>query len=163
MSIRRAATTIGALSLGLVVLTACDKPTAMATVTVGGKTVQAEAADKCFDDGKKLAQEVFLACLQVTPKHHITVAVGDQVRIGVDPSIAKKGWLIAQGTTLVTPEPLKNKTYWSVDSEQLFNSQDQQTGGTTTAKQVTLNIVESADTSGESSYRVIQFNLIRGQ
>jgi hypothetical protein len=163
MSIRRAATTIGALSLGLVVLTACDKPTAMATVTVGGKSVQSEAADKCFKHGKKLAQAVFLACLQTTPAHHITVPVGDKVRIGVDPSIAKKGWLIAQGTTLVTPEPLKDKTYWSVDSEQLFNSQDQTTGGTTTAKQVTLNIVESADTSGQSSFRVIQFNLIRGQ
>lgn len=163
MSIRRAATTIGALSLGLVVLTACDKPTAMATVTVGSKSVQAEASDKCFKDGQKLPQVAFLACLQGVPTHHITVPVGDQVRIGVDPSIAKKGWLIAAGTTLVTPEPLKDKTYWSVDSEQLFNSQDQQTGGTTTAKQVTLNIVESADTSGEASYRVIQFNLIRGQ
>lgn len=163
MSIRRAATTIGALSLGLVVLTACDKPTAMATVTVGSKSVQAEAADKCYAGGKKLAQEIFLACLQTPPKHHITVAVGDQVRIGVDPSIAKKGWLIAQGTTLVTPEPLKDKTYWSVDSEQLFNSQDQQSGGTTTAKQVTLNIVESGDTSGQDSFRVIQFNLVRGQ
>ncbi|WP_327290642.1 hypothetical protein [Streptomyces sp. NBC_01198] len=163
MSIRRAATTIGALSLGLVALTACDKPTAMATVTVGSKSVQAEAADKCYDGGKKLPQAIFLACLQTTPVHHITVPVGDQVRIGVDPSIAKKGWLIAQGTTLVTPEPLKDKTYWSVDSEQLFNSQDQQTGGTTTAKKVTLNIVESADTSGEASFRVIQFTLVRGK
>ncbi|MFG1808985.1 hypothetical protein [Streptomyces sp. NPDC049040] len=163
MSIRRAAATIGALSLGLVALTACDKPTAMATVTVGSKTVQSEAADKCYDGGKKLSQEFFLACLQTTPKHHITVPVGDTVRIGVDPSIAKKGWLIAQGTTLVTPEPLKDKTYWTVDSETLFNAQDQQTGGTTTAKQVTLNIVESADTTGQASFRVIQFNLIRGQ
>lgn len=163
MSNRRTATALGALSLGLVVLTACDKPTAMATVSVGSRSVQAEAADACYDGGKKLSQEKFLACLQAPPKHHITVAVGDKVRIGVDSTIAEKGWLIASGTTLVTPEPLKDKTYWSVDSEQLFNSQDQQTGGTTTAKQVTLNIVESSDTSGQDSFRVIQFNLIRGQ
>src|SRR4051794_26300088 len=112
MSIRRAATTLGALSLGLVVLTACDKPTAMATVTVGGKTVQAEAGDTCYRGGKKLDQSVFLACLQGTPKHHITVPVGDKVRIGVDPSIAKKGWLVVVNTSLVTPEVLKDKTYW---------------------------------------------------
>lgn len=163
MSIRRAATALGALSLGLVALTACDKPTAMATVTVGGRTVQAEASDTCYDGGKKLEQKVFVTCLQETPTHHITVPVGDKVRIGVDPNIAKKGWLIAAGTTLVTPEPLKDKTYWSVDSTTLFNTQDQTTGGTTTLKQVTLNVVESSDTSGEDSYRVIQVNLIRGQ
>jgi len=46
MSIRRAATTIGAIGLGLVALTACDKPTPMATVTVGTKSVTAETFDK---------------------------------------------------------------------------------------------------------------------
>lgn len=163
MSIRRAASTLGALSLGLVALTACDKPTAMATVTVGGKTVQAEASDTCYDGGKKLSQSVFIACLQKTPTHHITVPVGDQVRIGVDPSIADKGWLVVVNTTLLTPEALKDKTYWSVDSTQLFNTQDQTTGGTSTAKEVTLNIVESSDTTGQDSYRVIQVNLIRGK
>jgi hypothetical protein len=163
MSFRRAASALGALSLGLVVLTACDKPTAMATVTVGGKTVQAEASDTCFNHGKKLSQSVFIACLQKTPTHHITVPVGDQVRIGVDPSIADKGWLVVAGTLLVTSEPLKDKTYWSVDSDQLFNVQDPTTGGAKTLKEVTLNVVESADTTGQESYRVIQVNLVRGQ
>jgi hypothetical protein len=163
MSIRRAATTIGALSLGLVALTACDKPTAQATVTVGTRTVTAEAADKCYANGKKLPQEIFVACLQAKPKHHITVGVGDKVRIGVDPSIGKKGWLVVAGTSLVSEEVLKDKTYLSLDSEKLFSQQDPQSGQTSIAKSVTLNIVESSDTTGRDSYRVIQFTLNRGK
>ncbi len=163
MSIRRAATTIGAISLGLVALTACDKPTAQATVTVGTKTVTAEAGDKCYADGKKLPQQIFVACLQAKPTHHITVNVGDKVRIGVDPSIGKKGWLVVRNTSLVTNEVLKDKTYWTVDGDQLFTEQDPQTGQTSVEKSVTLNIVESGDTSGQESYRVIQFTLTRGK
>ncbi|MEC3994757.1 hypothetical protein VSR01_14975 [Actinacidiphila sp. DG2A-62] len=163
MSIRRAATTIGAISLGLVALTACDKPTAQATVTVGTRTVTAEAADKCYADGKKLPQQIFVACLQAKPTHHITVGVGDKVRIGVDPSIGKKGWLVVRNTSLVTSEVLKDKTYWTVDGDQLFSEQDPQTGQTSVEKSVTLNIVESSDTSGQESYRVIQFTLTRGK
>jgi hypothetical protein len=162
MSIRRAATAIGAISLGLIALTACDKPSKMATITVGSKTVQAEASDKC-DVGKKLPQEIFVACLQAKPTHHITVPVGDKVRIGVDPAIADKGWLVVQGTTLVTDELLKDKTYWSVDSATLFNVQDPQTGQSQPQKSVTLNIVESGDTSGSDTFRVISFTLLRGE
>jgi hypothetical protein len=164
MSIRRAATAFGAISLGLITLSACDKPTPAATVTVGSKSVQAEATAACRESGgKKLTENVFVTCLQNTPKHHITVPVGDQVRIGVDPSIGKKGWLIAANTTLVTNEVLKDKTYWSLDSAQLFQQSDPQTGSTTVAKSVTLNIVESSDTTGQESYRVIQVKLIRGK
>ena len=72
MSIRRAATTIGAISLGLVALTACDKPTPLATVTVGTRSVTAEAVDKCYAHGKKLPTTIFRACLEAAPKHHIT-------------------------------------------------------------------------------------------
>jgi hypothetical protein len=163
MSIRRAAATLGAISLGLVALTACHKPTAQATVTVGTRTVTAEASDKCYAQGKKLPQQIFVACLQAKPTHSITVNVGDKVRIGVDPSIGKRGWLVVRNTSLVTNELLKDKTYLSVDSAQLFNVQDQQTGQTTVQKSVTLNIVESGDTTGANSYRVIQFTLIRGK
>ncbi|WP_037910630.1 hypothetical protein [Actinacidiphila yeochonensis] len=160
MTIRRTATALGALSLGLLSLTACDKPTAQATVTVGSKSVQAEARPACrASDDKPLDQTTFVACLNGTPTHHMTVPVGDQVRIGVDPSIGDKGWLIAADNALVTPELLKDKTYWSVDSAQLF--QDQQTG--TTKSSVTLAVVESTDTTGKDSYRVIQFKLVRGK
>jgi hypothetical protein len=163
MSIRRAATAIGAISLGLIALTACSKPTAQATVTVGSRTVTAEASSKCFAKGNKLPQAIFVACLQAKPAHHITVPVGDKVRIGVDPSIGDKGWLIVQGTTLATPELLKNKTYWTLDSALVFNTQNPQTGQTQTQKSVTLNIVESGDTTGGNVSRVVSFTLLRGQ
>jgi hypothetical protein len=163
MSNRRTATALGAIALGLITLTACDKPTAQATVTVGSKSVQAEASSKCFADNKVLPQSIFVACLQSTPTHHITVPVGDMVRIGVDPTIGDKGWLIASNTALVTNEVLKNKTYWQIDSSTLFQQTDQSSGQTTIAKSVTLNVVESSDTSGAKSYRVIQFKLIRGK
>ncbi|MEV6011902.1 hypothetical protein AB0M29_34430 [Streptomyces sp. NPDC051976] len=163
MSIRRAATTLGALSLGLVALTACDKPTPLATVTVGTRSVTAEAVNKCYDNGKKLPDVAFQACLAAAPKeHHITVGLGDKVRIGVDPKLAKKGWLIANGSQLVTPELLKDTTYWTLDSGALFNQQDPQTGGTNTVKDVTLNIVESGDLTGRDTYGIWKIKLIRG-
>lgn len=163
MSNRRTATALGALALGLITLTACDKPTAQATVTVGSKSVQAEAGSMCYAKGVVLPQAIFVKCLQATPTHHITVGVGDQVHIGVDPSIAKKGWLIASDTALVTNEVIKDKTYWSLDSATLFQQTDPQSGQTSIAKSVTLNVVESSDTTGQKSYRVIQFKLIRGK
>lgn len=162
MSIRRAATTIGAISLGLVALTACDKPTPLATVTVGTRSVTAEAVDKCYANGKKLPTTIFRACLEAAPKHHITVGLGDKVRVGVDPKIAKKGWLLASGSQLVTPQPLTDKTYWTLDTTSLFQEQDPQTGQTTALKEVTLNIVESADTTGAQTYGVWKIKLVQG-
>jgi hypothetical protein len=164
MSIRRAATTIGAISLGLVALTACDKPTAQATVTVGTRTVTAEAADKCYANGAKLPQEILAACLQHKPTHHITVGTGDKVHIGVDPSIGEKGWVVARDTSPISA-PLKDKTYLTVDGDQLFTVQDPQTGQSTTENSVTLNIVEATGTTGgdPAFYRIIQFTLNRGE
>ncbi|WP_225845427.1 hypothetical protein [Streptomyces sp. HPF1205] len=164
MSIRRAVTAIGALSLGLVALTACDKPTPLATVTVGTKSVTAEAATagvKCYENGKKLQRTIFQACLAAAPKHHMTVGIGDRVRIGVDPKIAKKGWLIAADNQLNPPEVLKDKTYWSLDSTSLFEEQDPQTGQTVHLKEVILNIVESSDTSGDNTYGVWKIKLVK--
>jgi hypothetical protein len=162
MSIRRTATTIGAISLGLVALTACDKPTAQATVTVGSKSVQAEAADKCYANDKKLPPEIWQACMRAKPTHHITVPVGDKVHIGVDPEIADKGWLIVRGANeLDTSELLKNKTYWSEDSAAVFTLPDPQTGQPSAVKSVTLNVLEATDAHGENVYRVIQFTLTR--
>jgi hypothetical protein len=163
MSIRRAATTLGAISLGLVALTSCDKPTPLATVTVGTRSVTAEAFnDKCYAGGNKLPTAIFRACLEATAKHHITVGAGDKVRIGVDPAIAKNGWLLAVGDKLVTPDLLKDKTYWTLDSSSLFTEQDPQTGATTPLKNVTLNIVESTDTSGEQTLGFWKIKLIKG-
>ncbi|MGW3242050.1 hypothetical protein [Streptomyces sp. NPDC001070] len=152
MSIRRRAAALGAVSLGLIALSACEKPTPLATVTVGDKTVTTEATSKCYVKGKKLTEQVFLACLQTKPKKTVTVRAGDKVRIGVDPEIAEKGWVVATGTSGKSGL-LKDTTYRSFDAETLLS--DSQTG--TAASEVTLNIIE---TSGAQDYLgVWQFKL----
>jgi hypothetical protein len=162
MSIRRVVTAIGAFSLGLVALTACDKPTPLATVTVGTRSVTAEAVSKCYAHGRKLPTTIFQACLAAAPKHQLTVGLGDKVRVGVDPKLAKKGWLVAgAGNTLKTPEPLKDKTYWTLDSTSLFEEQDPQTGQSVPLKEITLNIVETNDTSGADTYGVWKIKLVK--
>lgn len=163
MSIRRRAAALGAVSLGLVALAACDKPTPLATVTVGQKTVTTEATKNCYpDNNKTLSTAAFTACLNAAPTKSITVHAGDKVRIGVDPKISDKGWLVAAGVSQKT-DLLKNKTYWSLDSALLFNTQNPQTGQTQTQKSVTLNVVESGDTTGGNVTRVVSFTLLRGQ
>ncbi|MFD3452438.1 hypothetical protein ACFWVC_09665 [Streptomyces sp. NPDC058691] len=141
MSIRRRAAALGAVSLGLLALSACEKPTPLATVTVGGDTVTTEATGNCYADGDKLTEKVFLACLSSAPKKTLTVHPGDKVRVGVDPAIAEKGWVVATGTSGKSGL-LKDVTYRSFDAETLFS--DSQTGQT--ADQVTLNIIETAKT-----------------
>ncbi|MDX3076020.1 hypothetical protein ACIP98_02610 [Streptomyces sp. NPDC088354] len=141
MSIRRRAAALGAVSLGLLALSACEKPTPLATVTVGGDTVTTEATADCYADGDKLSEKVFLACLNGTPKKTLTVHAGDKVRVGVDPAIGEKGWIVASGTSGKSGL-LKDVTYRSFDAETLFS--DAQTGQT--ADQITLNVIETAGT-----------------
>lgn len=152
MSIRRRAAALGAVSLGLIALSACEKPTPLATVTVGDKTVTTEATSKCYLDGKKLTEQAFLSCLQTKPEKTITVRPGDKVRIGVDPAIAEKGWVVAAGTSGKSGL-LKDTTYRSFEADTLFA--DAQTGAA--ASQVILNIIE---TTGTQDYLgVWQFKL----
>lgn len=161
MSIRRAAAALGAVSLGLVLLTACEKPTPLATVTVGTKTVTTEATDKCYADGKKLPSPIFIACLSAAPKHTITVKPGEKVRVGVDPSIGEKGWLIASGVNQKT-DVLKDETYWTItESAGIFTASDPQTGSSMPLKNATLNIVGSPDASSENVFGVWQFKLVK--
>ena len=49
---RRIGVALGAVSAGLLVLSACDKPTPLATVTVGDNSVHTEAS--CYNDGNAL-------------------------------------------------------------------------------------------------------------
>ncbi|MFE2426660.1 hypothetical protein ACFXJ5_07885 [Streptomyces sp. NPDC059373] len=158
MSIRRRAAAIGAVSLGLVALSACEKPTPLATVTVGDKTVTTEAATKCYADGKDLTTTAFAACLNaVKPTKTITVGTGDQVRIGVDPDVAKRGWLVAAGLSQKT-DVLTNKTYWSLgEKDSLFT--DSSTG--TSTDSVTLNIIETAGANTKTYLGVWKIKLVK--
>lgn len=152
MSNRRRAAALGAVSLGLIALSACEKPTPLATVTVGDRTVTTEATAKCYLDGKKLSEQDFIDCLQGKPEKTITVRPGDKVRIGVDPAIAEKGWVVATGTSGKSGL-LKDTTYRSLDADTLLA--DPQTGAP--ADQVTLNIIETG--GGQEYIGVWQFKL----
>jgi hypothetical protein len=142
MSIRRRAVALGAVSLGLVALAGCEKPTPLATVTVGSHSASTEATRQCRDS-KGISQSQASACLTATPKKTITVHAGDKIRIGVDTNIAHKGWFALAGQSQLTGNTLlKDKTYWSADSSSVFSQQDQTTGATTTKQSVVLAVVE---------------------
>jgi hypothetical protein len=154
MSIRRRAAVLGAVSLGLFALAACDKPTPLATVTVGDTSVHTESATGCYGDGGKISQTKFVACLQGKATQEITVPAGEEVRVGVDPAIADKGWILAVGTSGKT-ELLKS-TYRTFSGDQFFT--DATTGQSTDS--VTLNFIE---TTGKQDYLgVWQIKLVKG-
>lgn len=146
---RRAATAACVVSLGLVALSACDKPTPMATVTVGSETVTTEAAEGCYKDGKVVAtsEKQLGACLTKKAGQSLKVSPGEKVRVGVDPKIAESGWVVISETHGVVNGQTK-KTYRSLDSDTLFEQTDPQTGQTTTLDSVTLVIVQTAEGNG---------------
>ncbi|MET9345967.1 DUF2771 domain-containing protein [Streptomyces termitum] len=129
---RRAALALGAVSAGLIVLTACDKPTPIATITVGSESVNSEAA--CYNDGKPIKESEIQKCLNKKAEKSITVSMEDKVRFGVDPEIADNGWTIFLGGQQAEQEPNK-KTYRSIPASAFFASQ---TGEATNSTQVTI-------------------------
>ncbi|MFD5328003.1 DUF2771 domain-containing protein [Streptomyces sp. NPDC127092] len=128
---RRAAVALGAVSAGLLVLSACDKPSPVATVTVGSSSVNSEAA--CYDkDG--LPDKEITACLNKKAGKSISADPSDKIRFGVDPEVAEKGWTIFLNGTNAEPEPFK-KTYRSIPASAFFASQ---TGESTDKTQVAI-------------------------
>ncbi|MFE2040783.1 DUF2771 domain-containing protein [Streptomyces sp. NPDC059477] len=126
---RRAVAAVGAVSAGLLALTACEKPTPMATITVGTDSISSEA--DCYNDGKPLSTEELTTCLRDPDIKTITVEdLEGDVRFGVDPDIADKGWVI-----LMNGQPLtdsSDKTYRNIPGSVFFNAQYGATGNTTT-------------------------------
>ena len=98
MTFRRSAAAVGAVALGLFALSACTKPTPLATVTVGDTTVhtQAERDAPCWNDGKDLSQQQIQDCINDTkaPATTIKVDSGEKVHLGVDPEISDTGWVV---------------------------------------------------------------------
>ncbi|KQX10658.1 hypothetical protein ASC82_23675 [Streptomyces sp. Root431] len=131
---RRAAVALGAVSAGLLVLTACDKPTPIATITVGTESIHSEAA--CYNDGEAIKESQIQQCLNKKAEKSITVATDDKIRFGVDPEIADNGWTIFLGGQQAEPEPYK-KTYRTIPASAFFSGQSQ-TGETTDQTQVTI-------------------------
>ncbi len=137
----RTATALGAASLGLVALSACDKPTPMVTATVGSDSVTTEAA--CYDDGKALPQAEVRKCLSKKADKTVSVSTGDKLRLGVDPETGDHGWLVLVDGKPALPEPVK-KTYYSLPGEAFFQSQSAQGQPSAPKKSVQISIVETS-------------------
>ncbi|WFB08861.1 hypothetical protein LRS74_18795 [Streptomyces sp. LX-29] len=150
---RRAAAAVGAVTLGLVALTACDKPTPLATVTVGSTSKTTEATKGCYTDGKALEEEKWRACLNREGTRTLTVHSGEKVRVGVDPEIAESGWTLVAGGRVVVDDT--KATYRSFDSDLLFVRQDE-TGQLIPLKEVTLTVVEAGESGPKGLWH---FNL----
>ncbi|MEV5985928.1 DUF2771 domain-containing protein [Streptomyces sp. NPDC052051] len=124
---RRTVAALGAVSAGVLLLSACDKPTPMATVTVGTNTVSTQT--DCYHDGKAVSAAEATKCLTAKDVQSITVDPDDTVRFGVDPSIADKGW-----TILLNGQPLTDsstKTYRTIPGSVFFNAQYGASGSST--------------------------------
>ncbi|MFE6285682.1 DUF2771 domain-containing protein [Streptomyces sp. NPDC057877] len=117
---RRAVAAAGAVSAGLLVLSACDKPTPMSTITVGSDSVSSEAT--CYNDGDALKTADLTECLRDEDIDSITVDPDEIVRFGVDPEVADEGWTILMNGQPLLNEPLK-KTYTTIPGSVFFNAQ----------------------------------------
>ncbi|WP_329273441.1 DUF2771 domain-containing protein [Streptomyces sp. NBC_01451] len=123
---RRAVAAVGAVGAGLLVLSACDKPTPISTITVGTSSVSSEASCYADGDGKELKTAELTECLKKdTAKDadikSIKVDPDENVRFGVDPKIADEGW-----TILLNGNPLTDsstKTYRTIPGSVFFNAQ----------------------------------------
>ncbi|MGW3669290.1 DUF2771 domain-containing protein [Streptomyces sp. NPDC005141] len=124
---RRAVATVGAVSAGLLVLSACDKPSPIATITVGDNSVSSET--DCYNDGDTVKTADLAKCLKDKDIKSIKVDPDETVRFGVDPEIADKGW-----TILMNGQPLTDastKTYRTIPGSVFFNEQYGATGNST--------------------------------
>ncbi|MFF8402712.1 DUF2771 domain-containing protein [Streptomyces sp. NPDC014846] len=126
---RRAVAAAGAVSAGLLVLSACDKPTPVATVTVGRSSVSSEAL--CYNDGKTLDAKSLAECAKKAGDvETIKVDTDDTVRFGVDPKIADGGWTILVNGRQFTDT--SKKTYRTIPGSAFFNAQYGTQGTTNT-------------------------------
>ncbi|NGO14706.1 hypothetical protein G5C60_45740 [Streptomyces sp. HC44] len=145
---RRAVTAVGAVFAGLLVLSACEKPTPMATVTVGKSSKSAEA--ECYKDGESLGREEATQCTRAKPSDTIKVPQGETLRIGVDPEIADEGWALwINGQQVISP--LK-KTYYAFQGVDLFADQQ----GQSAPKTLNISVVQQ---SGSDIQGVWNFKL----
>lgn len=136
---RRSVAALGAVSAGLLLLSACDKPTPLATVTVGTSSVSTEAA---CSDSKELTGEKVQECFaDVKHAKNIDYGRGDTLRLGVEPDVVEDGkkWQAVLDGQPIT-EPSSN-TYRSFPGADLFATGGQ--GEAPASKK--LNIVQVSE------------------
>ncbi|MEU8775056.1 DUF2771 domain-containing protein [Streptomyces sp. NPDC048606] len=117
---RRSVAALGAVSAGLLLLSACDKPTPLATVTVGSSSVSSEA--ECRPEaGKDLAMDRLQECLTgLKDAKTVEYGRGDTLRLGVEPDVVEDGkkWQAVLDGQPIT-EPSSN-TYRSFQGADVF-------------------------------------------
>jgi hypothetical protein len=124
----RTTLTVGAVSLGLVMLAGCEKPSPLAHFTVGTNTTSREAADDCYGHGDALGMERALECRESDEDLPVlTTGPGDTLRIGVDPEIAEHGWLVFLNGRLWNPNPM-DETYYTFDRDELSQALTEEPG-----------------------------------
>ncbi|MFI7501458.1 DUF2771 domain-containing protein [Streptomyces sp. NPDC049687] len=124
---RRAVAAAGAVSAGLLVLSACDKPTPLSTITVGRSSVSSEAS--CGGEGEAVEASAKTKCLADKDVKSIKVDPDETVRFGVDPDVADKRWTILMNGQPLTED--SNKTYRTIPGSVFFNAQYGAQGNTT--------------------------------
>ncbi|MFG2651148.1 hypothetical protein [Streptomyces sp. NPDC048436] len=150
---RRAVAALGAVSAGLLVLSACDKPTPLATITVGKDSVHSDAT--CYDDGDDIGRAKATKCALKKASKSITLHQGDTLRIGVDPEVAKTGWTLwVNGQQANNPS---KKTYYAFEGIDLFAPQQ----GQPAPDKLYVSIVEQ-DKTGQKYKGVWNFQLKNG-
>jgi hypothetical protein len=135
---RRVGVAVGVVSVGLLVLSSCDKPTPLSTVTVGTDSVHTGAS--CYQDGKAVKTADIQPCLNKKAGKTIKVSMDDQVRFGVEPAIADAGWTIFINGQPAEQEPYK-KTFRTIPGSAFFAA-DSQTGAPAPSK-TEVSIVET--------------------
>lgn len=150
----RTGAALGAAALGLLVTTGCGltKPTPLATVTVGSDTVTTEAACLASED-EPLGNEKGLACLKEKSDATVTVRQGDRVHLGVEPEMAKSGWVYFVDQRLLAPGEL-DSTYQTLDTDQWFRPQPGQNGQASVPDEVTLSVATLGEDSLDGVWNV---------
>jgi hypothetical protein len=116
---RRAVAAAGAVSAGLLVLSACDKPTPLSTITVGSSSVSSDAT--CGGEDEVLEQAELAKCLADKDIKSISVDPDETVRFGVDPDVADQRWTILMNGQPLTED--SDKTYRTIPGSVFFNAQ----------------------------------------
>jgi hypothetical protein len=145
----RTAAALGAATLGLLVTTACEKPTPLMTVTVGSDTVTTEAA--CYaENGEALSREEGFGCLKQKTDRTITVGQGDRVHLGVEPEMADAGWVFFVDQRPMSAEEL-GSTYQTYEVDQWFQPQP---GQGSVPDEVTLSVATLGEDELEGVWNI---------
>ncbi|MFE1784229.1 DUF2771 domain-containing protein [Streptomyces sp. NPDC059506] len=145
MTIRRRAAAIGAVTLGLFALAACENPSPITTVTAGSDSISFEAS--CYNEGEALGTNEQKKCQNAGSAKTIEVSPETEVRFGVDPKIAEQGWIIAINNQPAINKPIE-KTYTYFTGQSFFQAAAQGGQG---AKTATVSIIAQGEKPGTTS------------